>query len=123
MIGPFTAIFTLLQMWEPFVLLRKEEKDGTKLPRYREGFISRHFDKISFLVELQALDYQFHTLRQHLLTHVPHNRLTSANLASVTHLVAMQEVLNMQALELRPAIRRTIARRQRGSQGVRPMAV
>ena len=91
-------------MWEPFVLLRKQERDGSVLPRYREGFVGRHFNKVSFVIELRALGYQFYTLRQHLLTHVPHNRLTTSSMAYGHHMAAMSHVLKLQAMELLPAI-------------------
>jgi len=92
-----------MQRWEPFVLLRKEERDGSVLPRYREGFVGRHYDKISFVIELRALGYRFHTLRQHLLTHVPHNRFTGVAQHAQhyeRHRIAMHKLLELQAGEL-----------------------
>jgi hypothetical protein len=95
-----------VKRYEPFVLLRKEEKDGSQLPRYREGFVGRHYDKVSFVIELRALGYHFHTLRQHLLTHVPHNRVTKFTRHYEEHRLAMHKVLVQETKELDANIRR-----------------
>jgi hypothetical protein len=59
--------------WEPFVAVRRMNFPHT-LPRYREKFVGRFFNKVSFTLELQTLKYSFFTLREHFLIHCWHKR-------------------------------------------------
>eukprot|EP00045_Choanoeca_perplexa_P017107 m.242027 g.242027 ORF g.242027 m.242027 type:complete len:442 (-) comp17451_c1_seq3:2843-4168(-) len=94
--------------WESFAVLRKEDIDGYQLPRYREGFVGRYFDKISFLVDLRAQAYNFYTLRQHLVTHVPHRRTQSGTVPHYEFLnKAMKKLFDNEKRELQATVRRT----------------
>ena len=73
------------------------------LPRYQETFVGRHFNKISFILQLRAERFKFFTLRREFLTHVGHLLSASKSRPMKKHHNRMENVLkehrrNMQQL-------------------------
>eukprot|EP00045_Choanoeca_perplexa_P016333 m.219201 g.219201 ORF g.219201 m.219201 type:complete len:478 (+) comp17228_c0_seq3:79-1512(+) len=93
------GVLTDTEKWEPFLVVKRREWDGHLLPRYREAFVGRHFNKISFVLQLRALQYQFYTLRQEFSTHVAH-KLAPTSAAMSIHHRRMRVILDKHENEL-----------------------
>eukprot|EP00730_Choanoeca_flexa_P017021 TRINITY_DN8141_c0_g1_i3.p1 TRINITY_DN8141_c0_g1~~TRINITY_DN8141_c0_g1_i3.p1 ORF type:complete len:475 (+),score=128.50 TRINITY_DN8141_c0_g1_i3:206-1630(+) len=90
---------TETEKWEPFMVVARQDLVGHQLPRYREAFVGRHFNKISFVLQLRAQNYQFYTLRQEFTTHVAH-KLAATSRAMRNHHQHMRAILDTHESEL-----------------------
>ena len=93
------GILTETEKWEPFIVVKRRDWDGHELPRYREAFVGRHFNKISFVLQLRALKYRFYTLRQEFSTHVAH-KLAPTSAAMAIHHRRMRTILDKHETEM-----------------------
>eukprot|EP00730_Choanoeca_flexa_P015015 TRINITY_DN6775_c0_g1_i1.p1 TRINITY_DN6775_c0_g1~~TRINITY_DN6775_c0_g1_i1.p1 ORF type:complete len:552 (+),score=108.42 TRINITY_DN6775_c0_g1_i1:169-1824(+) len=78
--------------WEPFVIVKRVEPSGARLPRYHEQYVGRYKNKISFITTLRGNHYHFYTLRQEFLTHVPHPTSNQSAPAMHEHLLTMRKL-------------------------------
>jgi hypothetical protein len=111
------GVLTETEKWEPFLILKRRDWDGHELPRYREAFVGRHFNKISFVLQLRALEYSFYTLRQEFSTHVAH-KLAPSSAAMAIHHRRMRTILDKHESELASLANMTAAEGQDIADGV-----
>ncbi|EDQ92148.1 uncharacterized protein MONBRDRAFT_23011 [Monosiga brevicollis MX1] len=78
--------------WEPFVIVKRVDASGARLPRYHEQYVGRYKNKISFITTLRGHHYRFYTLRREFLTHVPHPTANASAPAMHEHLLTMRKV-------------------------------
>jgi hypothetical protein len=62
----------MLRNYEPFVIVRQVEADGTRLPRYQEEFVGRYKNKVAWVTTLRAHRYQFQLMLGEFVLHLPH---------------------------------------------------
>eukprot|EP00048_Salpingoeca_helianthica_P017769 m.238925 g.238925 ORF g.238925 m.238925 type:complete len:819 (+) comp22140_c0_seq1:48-2504(+) len=62
----------MLRNYEPFVLVRRVDPDGTLLPRYQEEFVGRYKNKVAWITTLRTHRYQFHIMLSEFVLHMPH---------------------------------------------------
>eukprot|EP00049_Salpingoeca_infusionum_P022019 m.5126 g.5126 ORF g.5126 m.5126 type:complete len:617 (-) comp4837_c0_seq1:209-2059(-) len=92
--GPLTDI-----AYEPFVLVKQVESSHDRLPPYKEKYVGRFKNKISFVTTLRAFHYKFFVLRQEFIAHLAHPSKPMSD-AMLGHMEAMQHLHALERQQL-----------------------
>eukprot|EP00047_Mylnosiga_fluctuans_P006969 m.250317 g.250317 ORF g.250317 m.250317 type:complete len:582 (-) comp16639_c0_seq1:396-2141(-) len=76
--------------YEPFVVVRRVERDRFVLPRYPEEFVGRYKNKIAFVSALRSYGYKFFTVLREFVVHYPHAISNQSSPDSMALLVMMR---------------------------------